>query len=75
MASTALDDILLLLPDNNTNDISALDMRDSFTITFEDREVLIRKFEKKSDIFADNSNIYLGSLVCVFNDLSKTIYY
>jgi len=62
------DQILALFPDNNNFEITASDMRTYVEAIFNDKEVVIIKIKQLSDLAANNSNIYEGSLLVIYND-------
>jgi len=68
----ALERIYALLPDNDEQEISARDTRDSFTITFDNKEEFITKLEKISDLPTHNSKIFEGSVVTIYDDRANT---
>jgi len=60
--------ILDLFIDNVTNDISASDMRSFINSSFDTKEEIIIKIDTLNNLSANNSNIYEGSLVIIWND-------
>jgi len=66
--NTVKDSILTLFPDNNTNEISAADMRTYVEGVFADKEVKVSKINTLSNLAANNANIYEGTLVVVYRD-------
>jgi len=65
------DQVLTLFPDNLNNEITAADMRAYTTAIFGDKEVQIEKLDKLADLAFNNTYIYEGSLVVVYNDNIK----
>jgi len=65
------DQILALFPDNNNYEITAADMRIYIEAIFGDKEVVIIKIRNLSDLPANNSNIYEGSLVVIYSDVNS----
>lgn len=65
------DQILALFPDNNNFEITAADTRTYVEAIFNDKEVVIIKIKTMNDLAANNSNIYEGSLLVVYNDTDR----
>jgi len=62
------DQVLALFPDNNNFEITAQDMRLYIEAIFGDKEVVIIKIKQMSDLAFNNSRIYEGSMVVIYND-------
>ena len=69
--NTNKNDILSLFPDNSNNEIDAADMRSYVETIFDDKEVSIVKIDTVVNLASNNSNIYEGSLVTIWNDYNQ----
>lgn len=66
--NTIRDEILGLFDDNANNEISAADMRTYINAIFASKEEIVTKISTATDLAANNTNIYEGSLIIVYND-------
>ena len=65
-------DILALFQDNFNNEISAQDMRTYIEAIFDEKEEPVIKIPTLAVLASNNTKIYEGSLVVVYNDLTNT---
>jgi len=62
------DEALSLFLENINGDITAEDMRLFVNGIFDDKEVIIRKYQEFDDLITDNADVYEGSLVAIYGD-------
>ena len=72
--NTIKDQVLALFQDNANNDISAADMRVYIEAIFASKEEIIVKVATELDLPTNNTNIYEGSLVVIYNDTTNGLY-
>lgn len=66
-SNTLKNTILALFQDNVDNEISAADMRTFIEAIFEKEETII-KIATEADLVPNNTNIYEGTLVAIYNE-------
>jgi len=71
MPNPTKDAVLALFPDNNTQEISAADIRTFVNAVFDVKEDLVIKLDLASDLILEKSRIFYRTIVIVENDTKE----